>query len=90
MEEDSSHITSDCCLSDILLSPSVRRLKVATRVDGHEPDLGAIVLVGRPIAVNQTDKPTKEYLEQVQAQYIEELVRIWDTYKDTYARERTR
>ncbi|KAG8975066.1 diacylglycerol O-acyltransferase 1 [Tulasnella sp. 425] len=48
-----------------------------------------VSVVGRPIAVNQTDKPTKEYVEQVQAQYIEELVRIWDTYKDTYARERT-
>ncbi|KAG8997919.1 diacylglycerol O-acyltransferase 1, partial [Tulasnella sp. 427] len=49
-----------------------------------------VSVVGRPIAVTQSDKPTKEYVEQVQAQYIEELVRIWDTYKDTYARERTR
>ncbi|KIO27297.1 hypothetical protein M407DRAFT_14918 [Tulasnella calospora MUT 4182] len=48
-----------------------------------------VSVVGRPIAVIQSDKPTKEYVEQVQAQYIEELVRIWDTYKDTYARERT-
>ncbi|KAG8898430.1 diacylglycerol O-acyltransferase 1, partial [Tulasnella sp. 417] len=48
-----------------------------------------VSVVGRPIAVTQSDKPTKEYMEQIQAQYIEELMRIWDTYKDTYARERT-
>lgn len=34
--------------------------------------------------------PSDEYVQEVHAQYIEELMRIWDKYKDIYAKTRTR
>lgn len=47
-----------------------------------------VSVFGRPIHVQQNDKPTKEEVEAVQKRYIDELLRIWNTYKDTFARER--
>ncbi|KAG8877932.1 diacylglycerol O-acyltransferase 1 [Tulasnella sp. 332] len=49
-----------------------------------------VSVIGRPIHVPKEDKPSKELVEKIQNLYIEELMRIWDTYKDTYARERKR
>jgi len=49
-----------------------------------------VSVIGRPIHVPKEEKPSKELVEKIQTLYIEELLRIWDTYKDTYARERTR
>lgn len=46
--------------------------------------------VGRPIDVRKDSSPSDEYVQEVHAQYIEELVRIWDKYKDLYAKTRTR
>ncbi|KAF8517947.1 putative diacylglycerol acyltransferase type 2b [Hysterangium stoloniferum] len=48
-----------------------------------------VSVIGRPIHVVKNDKPTKEELEAVQRLYIDELFRIWEEYKDTFARERT-
>jgi 2-acylglycerol O-acyltransferase 2 len=31
-----------------------------------------------------------EYVEDIQKQYIDELVRIWEKYKDLYAQNRTK
>ncbi|KAH7105911.1 diacylglycerol acyltransferase [Auriculariales sp. MPI-PUGE-AT-0066] len=47
-----------------------------------------VTVVGRPVSVTQHDRPTIQMVEEVQARYIEELMRIWDTYKDSYARHR--
>ncbi|ORY69268.1 diacylglycerol acyltransferase [Leucosporidium creatinivorum] len=49
-----------------------------------------VSVVGRPIRVRQVDNPTMSQMEEVQAQYIVELKRIWDEYKDLHAQGRTR
>ncbi|KAF9528937.1 diacylglycerol acyltransferase-domain-containing protein [Crepidotus variabilis] len=49
-----------------------------------------VAVIGRPIHVEQCDKPTLEELTRVQKKYIEELTRIWNAYKDTFAKARLR
>lgn len=49
-----------------------------------------VSVVGRPIRVTKTANPSQEMLEEVQRQYIAELMRIWDTWKDAYAANRTK
>jgi len=50
------------------------------------------VVVGRPIKIIQQGgkdgKVEEAYLDQVHAEYVEELKRIWDTYKDVFAKGR--
>ncbi|KAN0065881.1 diacylglycerol O-acyltransferase 1 [Thecaphora frezii] len=47
-----------------------------------------VSVVGRPIHVTKNPDPTKEEVEEVQRQYIEELMNIWETWKDAYAANR--
>ncbi|KAF7985775.1 hypothetical protein HWV62_391 [Athelia sp. TMB] len=49
-----------------------------------------VSVIGNPVHVTQSDKPTLEDIMNVQKQYIEELMRIWNTYKDDFAKARTR
>ncbi|KAJ7780289.1 DAGAT-domain-containing protein [Mycena maculata] len=49
-----------------------------------------VAVIGRPIHVTQTENPSLEEVTAVQMQYIEELERIWNTYKDVFAKARTR
>ncbi|KIM44385.1 hypothetical protein M413DRAFT_431336 [Hebeloma cylindrosporum] len=49
-----------------------------------------IAVIGKPIHVTKCDKPTLEEVMSVQQRYIEELTRIWNTYKDTFAKARLR
>ncbi|KAL0059369.1 diacylglycerol O-acyltransferase 1 [Marasmius tenuissimus] len=49
-----------------------------------------VVVVGKPIHVTQSDKPQMEDVMRVQKLYIDELTRIWHTYKDQFAKTRTR
>ncbi|KZP08351.1 DAGAT-domain-containing protein [Athelia psychrophila] len=49
-----------------------------------------VSVIGNPVHVTQTDKPTLEEIMEVQKRYIEELTRIWNTYKDDFAKARTR
>ncbi|KAK9893982.1 diacylglycerol acyltransferase [Cystobasidium minutum MCA 4210] len=49
-----------------------------------------VSVVGRPIHVKQNDNPSTEEMNDVQKRYIEELTRIWDTHKNTYAVNRRR
>ncbi|KAI1790256.1 DAGAT-domain-containing protein [Ganoderma leucocontextum] len=49
-----------------------------------------VAVIGNPIHVVQCDKPTLEEVMHVQQQYIDELMRIWHTYKDQFAKTRTR
>lgn len=47
------------------------------------------VVVGRPIRVVQEEHPGKEHVDRVHEEYIKELMRLWDEWKDTFAKERT-
>ncbi|KAJ7623639.1 DAGAT-domain-containing protein [Roridomyces roridus] len=49
-----------------------------------------VAVIGHPIHVTQTENPSVEEVRAVQKQYIEELERIWHTYKDVFAKTRTR
>ncbi|KAL7280647.1 hypothetical protein ACG7TL_005586 [Trametes sanguinea] len=49
-----------------------------------------VAVIGHPIHVVQCDKPTLEEIMQVQQKYIDELMWIWHTYKDEFARTRRR
>ncbi|KAK4688362.1 hypothetical protein P7C73_g1758, partial [Tremellales sp. Uapishka_1] len=49
-----------------------------------------VSVVGRPIHVDQVPDPSDELVQEIQKQYIDELMRIWDTYKDIYAQHRTK
>jgi len=49
-----------------------------------------IAVIGRPVHVRKTDNPTVEQIREVQEAYITELMRIWNTYKNEFARTRRR
>ncbi|SPO28360.1 probable diacylglycerol acyltransferase type 2b [Ustilago trichophora] len=49
-----------------------------------------VSVVGKPIHVKQNPNPSKEEIEEVQNRYIEELMNIWETWKDAYAANRTK
>ncbi|KAH8923683.1 diacylglycerol acyltransferase [Atractiella rhizophila] len=49
-----------------------------------------ITVIGRPVSVVQKAKPTIEDLRDVQGRYIEELMRIWEEYKNLYSKNRIR
>ncbi|KIK93533.1 hypothetical protein PAXRUDRAFT_509420 [Paxillus rubicundulus Ve08.2h10] len=49
-----------------------------------------VSVIGRPVHTEQCDRPTVEEVTRVQTLYIEELTRIWNTYKDEFAKTRTR
>lgn len=46
------------------------------------------IVVGRPIQVERKEKPEKEYLEELHGKYVEEVQRLWDTWKGDFAPER--
>ena len=43
------------------------------------------IVVGRPIKVVQSRQPEDDYVDDVHKQYIEELSRIWNEWKDEFA-----
>jgi len=49
-----------------------------------------VSVIGRPIHCEKCEKPTMEEVTRVQQEYIAELMRIWETYKDEFARSRKR
>ncbi|KAK6906158.1 2-acylglycerol O-acyltransferase 2 [Kwoniella mangroviensis CBS 10435] len=49
-----------------------------------------VSVVGKPIHVKKDPHPSDEAVQEMQQLYIEELMRIWDRYKDLYARGRTK
>ncbi|WRT69199.1 uncharacterized protein IL334_006183 [Kwoniella shivajii] len=49
-----------------------------------------VSVVGKPIHVKRDPHPSNEAIQETQQLYIEELMRIWDKYKDLYARGRTK
>lgn len=46
------------------------------------------VVVGRPIMVQAADRPDPAYVDAMHAAYVTELRRLWDEWKDVFARER--
>lgn len=46
------------------------------------------IVVGRPIRVMQSSKPEQEEIDRVHEEYIQELERIWDTWKNDFAPHR--
>jgi 2-acylglycerol O-acyltransferase 2 len=46
------------------------------------------IVVGRPIKVTQSSKPTQEEIDKVHDEYVKELKNIWDLWKDDFARDR--
>lgn len=46
------------------------------------------VVVGRPIKVIQQHEPESRYVDGMHAQYVGELQRIWEEWKDQFARGR--
>ncbi|KAF3006027.1 diacylglycerol O-acyltransferase 1 [Curvularia kusanoi] len=47
------------------------------------------IVVGKPIRVVQDKHPNAEYMDEVHEKYIEELMRLWNEHKDTFAKQRT-
>lgn len=46
------------------------------------------VVVGRPIPILQSKNPDPAYVDSVHEQYTTELLRLWEDWKDVFARER--
>ena len=46
------------------------------------------VVVGRPIKVQQVKKPEDAYVDEIHGLYVKELERIWEEWKDEFARQR--
>ena len=47
------------------------------------------VVVGRAIKVQQAKKPDDAYVDEIHGLYTQELERIWDEWKDEFAKDRT-
>lgn len=47
------------------------------------------VVVGRPIKVGRQSEPDSAYVDELHAQYVGELERIWEEWKDQFARDRS-
>ena len=46
------------------------------------------IVVGKPIMVQSMERPTPEYVDAIHEKYVEELERIWDEWKDIFAKKR--
>jgi len=46
------------------------------------------IVVGKPIAVEQQKNPDGEYVDKVHGQYVAELKRLWEDWKEEFAGER--
>lgn len=47
------------------------------------------IVVGRPVKVVQQAQPDQQYVDEMHGRYVAELQRIWDEWKDTFAKDRT-
>lgn len=46
------------------------------------------MVVGRPIKVVQQVKPEEGYVDEIHGLYVRELERIWEEWKDMFAKGR--
>ena len=47
------------------------------------------IVVGKPIRVVQDKHPNTEYMDEVHEKYIQELLRLWNEHKNTFAKQRS-
>lgn len=47
------------------------------------------IVVGRPIKVDEASEPANRYVDELHDIYVKELERIWEEWKDEFAKERT-
>ncbi|KAF1984546.1 DAGAT-domain-containing protein [Aulographum hederae CBS 113979] len=47
------------------------------------------IVVGKPIMVKQDKNPNPEYVDEIHAKYMQELLNIWEAHKDAFAKDRT-
>lgn len=46
------------------------------------------IVVGRPIPILQAKNPDPSYVDEIHEKYVAELFRIWEDWKETFARGR--
>lgn len=46
------------------------------------------IVVGRPIPILQSKHPDPQYVEEIHEKYVQELLHMWNEWKDDFARER--
>ena len=46
------------------------------------------IVVGRPVRVERREKPSNEEVDRLHGEYVAELERLWDLWKDDFARNR--
>jgi 2-acylglycerol O-acyltransferase 2 len=46
------------------------------------------IVVGRPVRILQNKNPDQAYIDEIHGKYVDELKRIWEDWKDTFARNR--
>ena len=46
------------------------------------------VVVGRPIPIMQVKNPDASYVDEIHERYVDELIRLWEDWKDTFAPHR--
>ncbi|TKX25357.1 diacylglycerol acyltransferase-like protein [Elsinoe australis] len=46
------------------------------------------IVVGRPIQIQQFAKPDAEYVDEIHERYVNELIGIWNEWKDVFAKNR--
>lgn len=46
------------------------------------------VVVGRPIPIMQSKNPDASHVDEIHERYVNELVRLWEDWKDTFAPHR--
>lgn len=46
------------------------------------------IVVGKPIPIAQAANPDPAYVDAMHEQYVAELERLWDQWKDTFAPDR--
>ena len=93
MLTSATHRRLQLLVRPLAVSPSHRVCRcVCSSITLQPPPLttSAPFAVGRPISVTRNANPSKQELEHYQRLYIEELHRIWDTWKVRGARDRRR
>lgn len=46
------------------------------------------IVVGRPIMIERQEKPDAKYVDEIHERYTQELVAVWDEWKDVFAKNR--
>lgn len=47
------------------------------------------IVVGKPIRVEQNKRPDEKTVDELHAKYVDEVIRMWNEWKDEFATGRT-